>query len=219
MIRIHREFADCAKRWRLERAIDASGHKWRLRGVGAPMSGYECLQRLLEYLSTRDDPDGGLAHLEPEEIEGFAGWRGKPGVFYAAAVACGFVEESGPGQPLRYHDYGEVNGSYVRERLDARRRANESRERRRTARNGVRESCGDSAPHGAGTVRAACGDGARSVRAACGDGATPPNRTEPNRTEPGEPPYPPRKRRDADPLAGWSPPHGPANPSPKETQP
>lgn len=116
-------FWNCRKRWDLERELKRLGWKsaTALRQRG-PMCGAELAGRILAFLDSRDDTQGGMGDLTPDRLEDIADFRGKPGVLYKALANTGWID--GPNTPgAKWHDYSKLNGK----RTAARRRKRESR--------------------------------------------------------------------------------------------
>jgi hypothetical protein len=105
---------NCTKRWALEAALTKAGHRWQGHRARQPMSGAECLCRILAWLDQRSDPTGDISDCQPEDVELAAGWTGKEGALYAALVATKWVDEEGLSR--RWHDYGSFNGNTIRDR-------------------------------------------------------------------------------------------------------
>jgi len=60
-------------------------------------------------------PAGDLSAFDTEEIEIGAGWQGDDGVFAAAAIAAGYLDELGAGVAI--HDWGDYGGKWKEQRL------------------------------------------------------------------------------------------------------
>jgi hypothetical protein len=97
----------CTKRWALEVAIEKAGHKWPHARARQPMSGAECLCRVLAWMDARGDSRGDLSDATPDDIEFAAGWVGAPGVLYAALTGTGWIDRQG--EATVWHDYAAYN--------------------------------------------------------------------------------------------------------------
>lgn len=105
--RISESLWTCAKRRALESALRKAGHRWPDGRTSAPMSGGECLARILALLDGRGHSDGDMRDLDAEAIESAAGWDGKPGALLKALVDTGWIDATDEG-PF-WHDYGAFN--------------------------------------------------------------------------------------------------------------
>lgn len=103
----------CRKRWELEAALLATGHRWK--SPRGPMSGAECVCRVLCWLDDRGDPKGRIHDATADEVELAAGWVGKPGVLVSALVKSGWIDETPAG--MEWHDYGSLNRLTLTDRL------------------------------------------------------------------------------------------------------
>ena len=118
-------FWNCRKRWDLERELTRLG--WRsstaLKQRG-PMCGAEMAGRILGYLDSRDDPQGGMGDLTPDRLEDIADYRGKPGLLFKALAKTGWIDDAGT-PDAKWHDYAKLNGK----RTSARVRQRQSRDK------------------------------------------------------------------------------------------
>lgn len=123
--RILDSFWTCSKRKRLELILGKRGHAWPADPNRGPMSAGECVARILAFLDTRGDPEGGMLDLAPADVEAEAGWVGAPGLLWEVLVSVGFVDVA-PGVK-RWHDYASFNSKTISARN--RKAAQEARER------------------------------------------------------------------------------------------
>ena len=139
----------CAKRWALEAALIAAGHRWPRRPAKErlPMSGAELLGRLLCWLDTRGDPHGRMYDAGADAIALAAHWTGDPGVFVDALVKTGWLDRDPQG--LRWHGYGSLNGITLRDRQKKRRKRGDD----------AGDTQGDKRRDEVGDKRAKVGDG------------------------------------------------------------
>lgn len=111
------------KRYDLERHLYKVGHRFptgdRVRN-GQPLSAWDCLCNLWNWLDSRDDPQGRMYGVTAEEVEREAWWDGKPGQLWQALVDTEWVEHDGLG--YRWHDYWAMNGKTITDRLKKRRK-------------------------------------------------------------------------------------------------
>jgi hypothetical protein len=116
--RIVDSFWTCAKRRRTERYLAAAGHRWPADPGAGPMSGAECIGRLLAMLDGRGDPRGSLEGLDDAEIELEAGWVGEAGLLVRTLVECGWIDVA-PDGSRRWHDFGSFNSRVLTLRAHA----------------------------------------------------------------------------------------------------
>ena len=116
--RVSESLWTCNKRWALETWIARSGHKCPPARARQPMSGAECVCRILAWMDQRCRPDGSLTDVDVDEIEFAAGWTGEPGVLCTGLTFTGWIDKTPEG--MLWHDYGGFNGTTLRDRLKKR---------------------------------------------------------------------------------------------------
>lgn len=110
----------CTKRWALEARLIADGHRWPRRPASerAPMSGAECICRILCWLDNRDDPHGRMYGVASSEIELSAQWTGVAGALVTALLDTEWIVRDAGG--LRWHDYASLNRITISDRVKKR---------------------------------------------------------------------------------------------------